>query len=384
MRYYAIDLFYDNVPRTLDVLPKTGHTFSSHNGSTLLPGALNVEFDIPSAQYATTGQGTRFRIWGLPKQYLAVDYTGWTFKIYGGMAKGLPLATQQNSRINPTANPLAQGTIQTSFGNWTGTNMSLDFIGAAIGGFPQSQFNVQFIWPKGTKLSNAIQSALKPLGSTFKYLIKISAQLTSPADNFGATRLTSITELANHIKDLSMSPPFPQKITSTTGTGYTGITTVPQADGSVLFYDNSVDATTLGNVTTPSSPQTAGSFANPIQIDFTDLIGQPTLLNTNLVSVTTILRSDLQVGNWFRLPVTNPLFTNTIAPSSGTPNIQSYTTILSGKFSVSRIHHFANFRQGDGSSWITSIQGSAEANTSGQNPSTNSTGPTVSNVMPSS
>lgn len=386
MRYYAIDLNLGTELIIPDYMPKDlKHSFCSHRGNSVLPGALNVEMDIPLNPLNTPQKGTRVRIWGVPLKGLDVDYTGYTMKVWGGMKPGLPIATRQSERIPPTSKPLVEGTVLMSFGNWTGTNMSLDFVLAPLGALPQVQVNLPFTWPEGTLLADAIRTTMKTgYGADVDLQINISAELKSTDSNYGATRFTTLTEFGRHIQQISMQPKYVSKIKTVSGAPYTGVTGIVAPGGSpnpgnnantrhsFKFFDNSDDAarsqavttsgqtTTAGGVTTlPTITVTAtpdGSYKNPVEIQFEDLIGQPTLLNVNAVSFTTILRNDLEIGTWIKLPVKARGFTSITIPSVNVPYLQRSQSILQGTLQVRTIQHFANYRQPDGASWVTMIQ----------------------------
>jgi hypothetical protein len=103
------------------------------------------------------------------------------------MAKGLPLA-------DPTqAGLLVQGTIQQAFGNWEGTNQTLDIIIIAGGqgasgpsiGNPDFPGNYPFICPKGTPLANAIKNTLSTALPNLTQSINISPRLVMNSDQPG-------------------------------------------------------------------------------------------------------------------------------------------------------------------------------------------------------
>lgn len=389
MRFYAINLIRPEVPDKAvvpDYMPQDlGYSFCSHRGDRVLPGALNVEFDIPLNPMNTPQRGTRVRIWGVPLKGLDVDYTGYIVQVWGGMKPGLPLATSQADRITASSTPLVQGTVLMSFGNWTGTNMSLDLVLAPLGAVPQVPVNLPFSWPEGTTLKEAITTSMKTAyGSDVDLTINISDELKSVDGNYGSTHFLTLTEFARHILQISMQPKYVNKIKTVSGAPYTGVTAIttpakknsgsgPITKQSFTFFDNSENAaaasqtvttagptTTVGGVVTaPTTTVTAtreGTYKNPLQIEFEDLIGQPTLLNVNAVSFTTILRNDLEIGTWIKLPTKAKGFTSITIPSVNVPYLQRSQSILQGTLQVRTIQHFANYRQPDGQSWVTMIQ----------------------------
>ena len=396
MRYYAIDLIEKGDVIVPDYMPKNlGHSFASHRGDRVLPGALNVEFDIPLNPMNVPQKGTRLRIWGVPLKGLDVDYTGYAVKVWGGMKPGLPIATGQANRIKATSKTLVEGTVLMSFGNWTGTNMSLDLVLAPLGALPQVPVNLPFSWPKDTLLADAIKTTMKAgYGANADITVNISSELKSTDGNYSPAHFSTMTEFGRHIQQISMQPKFVSKIKTVSGAPYTGVTGVTKGSSTFSFFDNSNDAaaaqstttggptTTIGGVTTlPTVTVTAspiGSYKDPIEIEFEDLIGQPTLLNVNAVSFTTILRNDLEIGTWIKLPVKAAGFTSITIPSVNVPYLQRSQSILKGVLQVRTIHHFANYRQPDGASWVTMIQAfPVEA----INLQTGNPGPTVSTTQ---
>jgi hypothetical protein len=97
-----------------------------------------------------------------------------------------------------------------------------------------------------------------------------------------------------------------------------------------------------------------------INLAFQDLIGQPTWMTASTVSFKTVLRSDITVGKLVKFPpgIQAPYaLTSDAAPTPNAP--VSSKTAFQGTFSVSEVHHFANFRQHDGASWATAFTASA-------------------------
>jgi hypothetical protein len=89
------------------------------------PNALQVELDITVAQFAVPhpGQAAWCRVWGIPLQTVltANQFTNQQIQVFGGMSAGLPLANPNEQGL------LVQGVVLPALGNWTGTNMYVDF-----------------------------------------------------------------------------------------------------------------------------------------------------------------------------------------------------------------------------------------------------------------
>jgi hypothetical protein len=80
---------------------------------------------------------------------------------------------------------------------------------------------------------------------------------------------------------------------------------------------------------------------------FTDLIGQPTYLNPYEVQAIVVMRGDLHVGGYIKLPP-GPVIT---APQ-GNAYFKDKPT-FQGVFQINRMRHAGNFRQSDATSWVT-------------------------------
>jgi hypothetical protein len=315
MRYYKIDI--GDGALVYSSLGPDGRT---------IPGALNVEFDIPVAPFATPVGGAIARVWGIPLEQIAQakDLNSKPIKIYGGMAKGLPLA-------NPaTAGLLAAGTVFPAFGNWIGTDMTLDLILAPPFGSPGQPANVVHNWPKGQPLSQAIKQALTTAFPGYPVNVAISDKLVLQRDD--TSYYQSIEQYSQYIKPLS---------TSIVGSNdYAGVSI--SFDGTAInVYDGSQ----------------AGS--SPTRVKFEDLIGQPTWIGLNEIQFKTAMRADLAVGKQITMPQ-GTLVTTT----AGSASQFRQRSAFQGHFLVTMVRHVGNYRQPDAYSWNTTIN-AATAGTPG-------------------
>src|SRR3974390_1161091 len=194
MRYYKIDI------------DDGGTVFTSLNGDgSTDPAALQVELDIPVAPYATPAGAGWVRVWGVPLQQIAQtkDLNNKSVKVYGGMAKGLPLANPAQAGL------LVQGTIYPAFGNWIGTDQTLDLIipppfgtSGGQGAPPGGQVaNIVHNWKQGTPLSSAIKSALQTAFPTYTVNVSIGSNLSLPRNDVGYYE--TMGQYASHLKNLS-------------------------------------------------------------------------------------------------------------------------------------------------------------------------------------
>lgn len=325
MRYYAITI---TDPDSGQVIQGKGleslnlqSTYTSYVNGQSLPGALNVEFDIPLADFATPNAEAFIRVWGVTIAEIgqANDLRGKNIAVYAGMQKGLPLA-------NPTQNGLIlQGFINKAFGNWVGTDMTLDLIVTAgsspsgVGSQAQPK-NIVHTWKKGTPLSGAISSTLSTAFPGFTANVNISPKLILTEDDTGYYQTP--TQYAQYIRQLS------QKIV---GGSYQGVRILLKGKTFSVY-----DGTSQGS---------------PTQISFLDLVGQPTWIDPLTIQVKTIMRADISVGDYVTLPPTVTTTTSGGAIPSGSS--QRANSIFQGTFQVGPVRHVGNFRQPTGDAWAS-------------------------------
>ena len=305
MRYYKIDITQPSGGASIK-------SYTSQVNGTNDPGALNVEMDVLVAPFAQPFGDSYVRVWGIDLQTIgqASDLNFKNITVYGGMAKGLPLANPKQAGI------LFQGAIRQAFGNWQGTSQTLDLLVGATGGDPVAPQNIVFTWKKGQPMSAAIMATLAAAAPGFKLTINISPKLVFTEDVHGYYQ--SLTQFAQMIKNLSA-----QIIGST----YGGVDILINQNQFIVY-----DGTTQ---------------AAPKQIAFTDLIGQITWIGPGQISIKCVMRADILVGDYVKLP-----------PGQIVTTAQSFSqyrngSIFQGVFQVFSVRHVGNFRQPDGSAWVT-------------------------------
>jgi hypothetical protein len=345
VRYYSIQITRSN-GQTYQ-FKSTGNSFSAGITLTSLlpngpqsplagltnPSALQIEFDIPQANFTDPdGQAAWLRIWGLGLQDLgaAADLNNLQISISGGMAKGLPLA-------NPTqAGLLMKGTILQAFGNWQGTDQTLDMIfavgdtSAGIDGIPgaaDTPGNFPFNMTAGMPLSTAITNTLSIGMPNIPVSISISPKLVLGYNV--VAHFTSRNAFSQFCNTLSTS------IIGETS-GYSGVQIVSSGAALTAFDGEGTAAPAMKT------------------IQFQDLIGQPTWIDQNTISFKCVLRSDIHQGDTVTLPRT--LFTQTSAQNAQFANKPQTSLTFSGNFLVQKVHHYGHSRQGDASSWNTTYQ----------------------------
>ena len=307
MRYYKIVL----------TNPETGNarTFTSLSPEGKnLPGALNVELDVPVVPFATPYGAAFVHVDGVSLADIgqASDFNGSAISVYAGMTKGLPLANPAQAGL------IAQGYVFQAYGNWIGTEQSLDLIinpGTGTGADPK---NIVFNWKKGTPFADAVTSTLTTAFPGYTVAVSVNPRLVLPADEVGYYATTG--QFAAYLKSMTAA---------ILGGGYAGVDVI-LTEKAFSVYDGS-------------------TISAPKAIAFPDMIGQPTWIDPLTVQVKLVMRADLGVGDFIKFPpaqVTNPGTTS--------PFVNAKST-FQGAFQVGAIRHVGNFRQPDAASWVTVV-----------------------------
>jgi hypothetical protein len=314
-RYYDLTVSTEATASTPSRVVKQ---WTSHPNGSFDPGAQNVEFDIIVTPYNTPTGGQIIRIEGISLSDLqqAQAFTGLQFTLKAGMGKGLPLA-------NPLqANIITQGFIFQSFGNWEGTEMSLDFVVYPSSYNINQPGNIVLNWTANTPLSTALKQCLITAFPLIPApIINISPNLILTHDEVGY--YPSLESLAQGISDITQAQGHQVYITF--------------QNGSIQVFDDTY-------------------VPVPVQIQFVDLIGQPTWINPNIMQAKLIMRADIQVGGKIMMPQgmqSAPGLITTRADSL--PSNLKYKTAFQGAFSIVELRQLGNFRSTDGASWSTIV-----------------------------
>lgn len=319
MRYYNIAITNSSgqpvLPQSLGGLPISSLLPNGQYN----PGALQVELDIPvTAYHQPSGQGF-VRIWGIGLQQIgaAFDLNGCAISVSGGMSKGLPLATA----AAPEAGLLAQGKIFQAFGNWIGTEQTIDLIFIADTGTVEDQRNIVLNWQAGTPLATALQQTLSAAFPGMPINIAISNNLILPyAESSYHFSLQELAYLVNRMsKVIDPSDDYPGVQIAING-------------GTIDVWDG-------------TQPPTAPVKA----IAFQSMIGQPTWIAPLTIQVKLMMRGDLDLFQTVSLP---PSLVTTQA--SALTRFQDQTS-FSGNFQIQAIRHVGNSRQPDAASWVTVV-----------------------------
>lgn len=306
MRYYTIlikDFASGKVIKSWSSKDTAGNTLS---------GALNIEIDAPVFTLDIPMGAAYLRIWGISLKDIgqASDYNFQTIEVYAGMAKGLPLANPQQAGL------IFAGTIQQCFGNWQAKTMTLDFVVNPPWGTPGNPINLTMNWKKGTPLAQAIQQTMQTAFPTYPPpVININPNLVLSHDE--PVAYATLTQFAQYIQQVSADI-----------TGNAVRITIKS--NQINIYDDTYKP-------------------NPIEISFFDLVGQPTWIAFNQVQFKAIMRADLDVGDYIKLP-----------PNQATTTAQSFSqyrdsSVFQGAFQISRVRHIGNFRQPLADAWVTVV-----------------------------
>jgi len=302
-----------------------------------LPGAWNVELDLPGIAVDTSQGFGLARVWGISVAEIAqannlnpiitASSIKWkNIEIYGGMKAGLPLANPAQAGL------LYSGVISQAFGNWVGKDMTLDLVcqpGQQIGtsntggvGSVVNPKNITLNWPAGTPLGPALQSCLQTAFPGYTVNVNVSSNIVR--NNLEPHYTPTIEQLGQYCRQTSLDLVKTQ--------GYSGVSISVQGT-TINAFDNS------------------GTASNPIQINFQDLIGQPTWIESPNIQLKTVMRGDLKIGSQIMLPQT--IIANTQQANS---SIVNQRATFQGGFFVVSIRHVGNFREPSGEAWVSIIE----------------------------
>jgi hypothetical protein len=321
VRYYNIVL---TPPSGSKAKARTWSSYPQGLSGPFDPGALNIEFDFLAAPHSTPAGDCSLSIEGVSMEdLLQADQFGsesgpyWTIQVSGGMGPGLPLDNPKQAGL------LLSGEILQSFGNWQGTEMTLDFkIQAGSGSFNVPKpivYNQKTKQPMADALANTFTTAFPGM----KQRIKISPRWVQNHDEVGYYH--SLDGLADAISDIT-DDMFPD---------IQGVK-IALHNGVIHAYDGTETSST------------------PVQIDFLDLVGQPTWIAPGVMQLKMVLRSDLDLDSFIKMPAgmqNIPGFVQTAVASQ--PSSLTNKSLFQGIFKVGEIRHLGTFRSPDAAQWVT-------------------------------
>ncbi len=294
-------------------------------------GALDIVFDLQIAPGNTPTGGTVISIHGVNIEdlYQTQNFHGAELSLYAGMLGGLPLSQDQ-----PKPGLLINGTVFGAFGNWQGTEQTLDLLIVPSTYTPDNPGNIVFSWQPGQSFSNAITQALNIAYPESKVSVFVNPALSTD-QYIGAFHATA-QGLAHTIKSHTRHA---------LGPNYPGV--------SIYFNGSQITVTDYSTSTAPT-----------IALKFNDLVGQPTWLEPPTLTINTILRADIQPGNYITLPVGESQSPWNYQPGPGAVLTMPTTSgavfanklNFSGTFVVTAIRAVGHFRGTDDDAWLTVIQ----------------------------
>lgn len=345
MRYYDIAVTKKGgglyVPSSFNGLALTTTWPSQVNGQPL-SAALNIELDVPVYPFAQPRQSSYLRVWGISFSEMqnAGQLNGAGIVVKAGMQKGLPLANPAQSGV------IINGTIFQCFGNWRGTDMTLDMMLAPSTGTNDAPVDLGFSWPANTPIGGSggplFQTLTKAFPAPYTVQVAISSDIVFP--NIQTGKYKTLPDFAIMLRKLTLGSQF-AGIATLGGGKYPGID-ISIRDNIILAYDNTVD-------------HGGNTFANPKQIAFQDLVGQPTWITPQSINFSCVMRSDIQVGDYVQMPVSatgQGLQTPFVltAPGAAFPGTAAANkSAFTGKFYILEAHHWGNFRALDAGAWVT-------------------------------
>lgn len=327
MRYYRIELTNRTTGKPITVQSLAGSGLppgvitSALPDKTTNPAALNIELDLMTYNGDIGSPASYLRIWGLGLAELsqAFNLNDQHIRVFGGMAKGLPLADPSQAGL------LIEGEINQAFGNWIGTDQTLDIQFRAAG-----RSNYTFTWASGEKLSDMLARTLKTALPNAKQAINIKATRVANAEKPGA--YSTFTQFAQAVMMMTETAPG-------------------EGDGVAMAFD--------GQTVRAYEATETKAGSNIKQIKFQDLLGQITWAAPLTIQAKMVMRGDLQMSQIIQFPKDLLVTTTAAAQPAFGGTGQNPSNKLSfggdGKFQINQMQHWGNFRQPDAMSWNTTV-----------------------------
>lgn len=310
MRYYEIT-----------VTPKGSSQpfaqWSSFPNGVFNPGALNIEFDMPIFPAGSQNSAVTLTIEGISLENLtqAQQFAGMNIVIKGGMGKGLPLANPSQAGV------LFTGEIFQAFGNWQGTEQTLDFVILPTQVYTtDNPGNFVLHWQAGTTLATALQQTLSTAYPGVQVDTHIDASIVNDFDfvHFCST-FDQLGSLTQQFTQDNFNNPV-----------------------QMAFQGGSISITDSQYAPTPK------------QFSFNDFIGQPTWIDVGILQVKTALRADIPLLSAVTMPQGLQNAPGVITQSSqALPGALKYKSTFQGTFNVVAMRHVGNFRSSDAGNWCT-------------------------------
>jgi len=333
----------------VEITDLNGNPISDSKGNPIGPfdsvgrsGALDIQFDVQSMGAGLmTADTCTVTIRGLPLSVLvqSVNLYNAIVTVYAGFDKtGLPLARAQAIHYGM----ILRGQVFVPFANWQGINQSLNL--GLINYTPVIASNDPFFFILAGQQGEDLETvALRGLLGAFpgaKINTKVMQGLILP-ETVSAVPYQSLAAYSNAINSLSRS--------IANKNGYGGIKIYAQKDF-VVMTDFS-----------------AGIGASVVTL--TELIGQPTWVGLNTLSIKVPMRADLNVGDTLTLQAPTQASAKgpygavgaVLTNNAGAAQLAAQgITTFSGNFVISSIRHVGAFRDTSPDSWVTIVEAITE------------------------
>lgn len=415
MRYYGIKV--DGAPGVFPARYDNGCQWGTLINGQYDPGAQQIEFQIEEWTPNTFSENSVLTIYGVSFDQIkhSRELVGKPITIYGGMSPGLPLASYQSQRDKL----LLQGEILKCWGNWIGTETSIGMSFVSAGGTtdsgsdqapaPSSSTDTSSSAPAPAptslrvartgfrsidrRFSNRILAGPVQFASVGSLGFSSEAGIGPATSSFGGIASSffgggglsplsaPLNIIHNLLPNIHMGDAIKQTLSKVFPKAKQNIQISPnlklpyqdagmyQSMEQYTQYLQKLSQSIMGTNKYPgvnfsSFNNTINVWDKPIgntEISYFDLVGQPTWLTINTISVKVVLRGGLHVGYEITLPQT---LVNYAGPDSAAPigmPDQRTQVSLPGGYTVTKILHIGDFRNPDGASWTTNIEAATSA-----------------------
>lgn len=313
MRYYSIKI-YDPVTNETRLEYSTQFKDGSNN-----PRPLRVVFDIPFYNASKSAGMAYVKIYGVsyPEITQSSNFNNCLIEIRAGMAKGLPLADPNQQGI------ILLGKVFQAFGNWQGTEITLDLIVEPRDNSGTTPLNLTLNWNKGETLDVSVKKALKVAYPREGFSVegKFDSRLISTTDQNVGTFYT-VAQLGAALERLSKSVIL--------DINYYGAQ-ITQTNEGFYLYDNSVESSSK-------------------LLSYNDFIGNATYNDYQQINFKLVMRADLTVGDYITMPKQSNIANSRASFTQYRDNIS-----FSNDFIINQIRHVGDSRQASADSWCSVI-----------------------------
>ena len=402
--------------RYYDIICGNGWRWTSHPNGVYDPNAQQIEMMLETYVTPDPTSNSTVEIHGVPWEQIrdTSSLIDKTVVIYGGMEKGLPLATYQSRNKGH----LVTGRIQKAWGNWVGTNMSIG-MQIAVGGIPDGSDSSSGAPSGGTDSSSSSTSAqgvrfsrtgprgihrrLPQTAATTVPSVAVTNPTNGGSGSIGGSGSSvsfpnllggvlqqyvgggnpGLTNPLNLIHNLLPNMPLASAMNETLSRAFSGLplniqissmlrlgyqdAAVYQSMNQYIDYINHLSQSILGATqgtknylgVRASSDGTSldiwdgtSNFGNT-DITAGDLIGQPTWVDRYLVQIKMAMRGNIKPNMIVTLPTT--IFNIDPAAIQLGSSDQRTNLTLGGSYRIYRVRHIGDYRNPDGNNWCTII-----------------------------